>query len=672
RGVVHRDIKPSNLLLDDAGHIWIADFGLAWVDGVGQLTATGRVVGTRQYMAPEQYDGWADPRSDVYALGVTLYELVTLTPAFNGSTPEALLKQVLNADVRPPRRLAPHVPRDLETVILKAMAVEASHRYPTAAALADDLRRVADGRPVSARRLSAPRRAARWARRNPLAAGLSGMVLLLMTAMTILSTWAAIDNDRKQAEAVTAKNTIAGQLVTIQSQFEALQRAEERTRRQLTELLLKSAQADLAGQPGGKREALRSLAEAARLSRTLGLSPDYTRTLRREYIGALARMDLAPIPSRTWDVPGMTESTPAAYSPDGVMFAYAAGGEITVRSADENAEMRRFRYPPDKPTAPSGLRFSRNHKYLGGVFNGTLVVWNIPTGHPDLAIRVTADAFDFTPDESAVVFLPAAKTVAVRHLQTGAARTIWAPDFGHRRLRVDPSGQRLLACKGSAVTVLNLGDEAGLSVPFPTAVECAAWAPDGVRIAAGGADGSVFVASCLEPFTPPEKIGTHAGMVRQVTFHPHQDLVASSAWDETVRLWDLARPVWPAREAHGLSYGALEFSTDGRHLGLGVAPNRVWVWELLGPTTGERVFESRWKNVWGAALSPDGAQLVAIGERGLEVWDARTPGRQSVALSADPGPPDFLPLVRYAGELFDAETFALRRIGPPRPLEKPP
>ncbi|HUR54596.1 MAG TPA: serine/threonine-protein kinase, partial [Gemmataceae bacterium] len=479
-GIVHRDIKPSNLLIDQDRHVWIADFGLARVDGAQQITAPGRVVGTRQYMAPEQYNGWADPRSDVYALGVTLYELVTLTPAFSGATPEEVLKRVLNAEVRAPRRVAPHVPRDLETVILKAMAVEASHRYQTADAFADDLRRFADGRPVSARRLSAPRRAVRWAGRNPVAAALSVAVVLLMTAVTVISTWAAIHFDRKQAEAVAGRNTIAAQLVTIQEQMGAIREGEELTRKQLSQLLLKTAQAELAGRPGGKREALKALAEAAALNRTIGLSAEYTRSLRREYIGALARTDLAPIPTRSWDVPGISESTTATYSPDGVMFAYAVGrGEVTARSADENAEMRRFAYK-DGPARPASLRFSRNHKYLGGVFGDTLVVWNVPTGQPEETIRVASEAFDFTPDESAVAFVNADRDVEVRHFRTGAVRLFPPLPGDTRRVRIDPTGQRLLACDGAAAVVLDLHDGRVVPVPLPAAVACASWAGDGI------------------------------------------------------------------------------------------------------------------------------------------------------------------------------------------------
>src|SRR5207248_4560684 len=122
QGVLHRDIKPSNLLLDLHGTVWVTDFGLAKTDATEPLTHTGDVVGTLRYMAPERFDGWSDPRSDVYGLGMTLYELLTLRPAYDAATRARLIEQVLHEPPPPPRKVDPTVPRDLETVVLKAIA----------------------------------------------------------------------------------------------------------------------------------------------------------------------------------------------------------------------------------------------------------------------------------------------------------------------------------------------------------------------------------------------------------------------------------------------------------------------------------------------------------------------------------------------------------------------
>jgi serine/threonine protein kinase/Tfp pilus assembly protein PilF len=168
-GVLHRDVKPANLLVDGRVHLWVTDFGLARVHSEAGLTLTGDVVGTLRYMSPEQAaarPGLVDQRSDVYSLGVTLYEFLTLEPAFAGNDRQDLLRRVATEEPPPPRRWNPAVPRDLETIVLKAMAKEPAERYSTAQGLADDLRRFLEDKPVRARRPTWTQRAARWARRH--------------------------------------------------------------------------------------------------------------------------------------------------------------------------------------------------------------------------------------------------------------------------------------------------------------------------------------------------------------------------------------------------------------------------------------------------------------------------------------------------------------------------
>ncbi len=152
QGVLHRDVKPSNLLLDCRGTVWVTDFGLASLCDEQDVTRTGDLVGTLRYMAPERFSGAADARSDVYSLGLTLYELLTLRPAFESQQRPQLIRQVLQEEPVRPRAIDARVPRDLEAIVLKAAAREASHRYASAHELADDLRRFIDNRPIRARR----------------------------------------------------------------------------------------------------------------------------------------------------------------------------------------------------------------------------------------------------------------------------------------------------------------------------------------------------------------------------------------------------------------------------------------------------------------------------------------------------------------------------------------
>jgi serine/threonine protein kinase/Flp pilus assembly protein TadD len=197
QGTLHRDIKPSNLLLDGQGTVWVADFGLAKAADSDDLTHTGDIVGTVRYMAPERFEGRCDARSDVYALGLTLYELLARRPAFDKSERAELIRQVTHEEPARLRALDTTIPRDLETVVHKAIEREPARRYGDAAALAADLRRFVEGRAIRARRVSPVEHAWRWCRRNPAVAALGAAVL----ALGGLSLAGALWVQRQRAEA---------------------------------------------------------------------------------------------------------------------------------------------------------------------------------------------------------------------------------------------------------------------------------------------------------------------------------------------------------------------------------------------------------------------------------------------------------------------------------------
>lgn len=186
-GVLHRDVKPSNLLLDLEANVWIADFGLARHVGSDRLTRTGDVFGTLRYMAPEQFDGATDHRSDIYSLGLTLYELLTLQPAFGEARQGRLIHQKTQGLLARPRSCNPAIPRDLETIVLKACATRPADRYQSAAELGADLRRFSDDRPVAARPAGPVERLWRWCRRNPAIALSSGMAIALLITTAVVA-----------------------------------------------------------------------------------------------------------------------------------------------------------------------------------------------------------------------------------------------------------------------------------------------------------------------------------------------------------------------------------------------------------------------------------------------------------------------------------------------------
>jgi hypothetical protein len=187
-GVVHRDIKPANLLLDAKGTLWITDFGLAQFYAENGLTRSGDMVGTMRYMSPEQASGRAvvlDQRTDIYSLGVTLYELLTLERALPGVTHAQLLDQLAHHEPRPARSIDKTIPRELDVILAKAMAKDPADRYPSARALADDLRRFLQDEPIHARPPSAWDRAVKWTRRHKSLA-MSAVLTLSLAAIGLL------------------------------------------------------------------------------------------------------------------------------------------------------------------------------------------------------------------------------------------------------------------------------------------------------------------------------------------------------------------------------------------------------------------------------------------------------------------------------------------------------
>ena len=195
RGILHRDVKPGNLLLDVHGDLWVADFGLARLEQDAGITITGDVLGTLRYMSPEQALGQRavlDERADVYSLGVTLYEMLALRPAFSGRDRQEILRRIATEEPQPPRQIDPRIPRDLETIVLKAMSKEVAGRYQTAGQLADDLRRYLDHKPIQARRPTRAEQLVKWSRRHPAVVWATVLVLLTTTIMSAVSTWQAI------------------------------------------------------------------------------------------------------------------------------------------------------------------------------------------------------------------------------------------------------------------------------------------------------------------------------------------------------------------------------------------------------------------------------------------------------------------------------------------------
>jgi serine/threonine protein kinase/tetratricopeptide (TPR) repeat protein len=291
--VLHRDIKPANLLLDVTGTVWVTDFGLAKEEG-DDLTHTGDVVGTLRYIAPERFSRRADPRSDVYSLGLTLYELLTLKPAFPESDRVRLVHAIAHRDPEAPRRLDPRIPRDLETIVLKAITKEPGGRYARAEDLQDDLSRFLLDQPIQARRASGWERTWRWCRRNPFLASVSVAACLFLVTAIVAVTAGIVSAER-------AKNR-------IQQAFDAEAIASQRARQALDAMFSQVVQDWLASRSRLEPEQKEFLEKALSYYQAFAAESGDHQDIRQGVASALKRS------GQIRDLMGQHEEALSAYS----------------------------------------------------------------------------------------------------------------------------------------------------------------------------------------------------------------------------------------------------------------------------------------------------------------------------------------------------------------------
>jgi tetratricopeptide (TPR) repeat protein len=380
RGVVHRDLKPANVLLVEGPETplsrctpKVTDFGLAkrLENQGGEATATGAVMGTPSYMAPEQARGQAKavgPAADVYALGAVLYELLTGRPPFKAPTAAETLVQVAQDEPVPPSRLQPRLPRDLVTVCLKCLRKEPHRRYASALELAEDLRRFQAGESITARPVGVTERAAKWVRRRPAVAALLAAVLLLAAAGLIGIAWAYGEAVKGRAEARAAE-----------ARDNTLRVWDTAAGREL--LVIKGHTAGVCGvafAPDGSRLASVSWDRTARV---------WDVTTGRQ----LLCLDLQGVPSRA--------AGGVAFSPDGGRLAgVAPEGAVRVWDAVTGHELFVLR---GTTGFVSGVAFSRDGSRLCGQgINGRQFAWDARTGRPcpDPTLPVLVEAGAVSPD----------------------------------------------------------------------------------------------------------------------------------------------------------------------------------------------------------------------------------------------------------------------------------
>jgi WD40 repeat protein/serine/threonine protein kinase len=562
RGVIHRDIKPANLLLDTTGVLWISDFGLAKTQDPA-LTETGDVLGTLRYMAPERFRGECDTHADVYALGLTLYELLVLRPAFDGTDRLRLVEQIGRQEPARLRTLDPRIPRDLETIIMKAIEKEPRRRYSSAEAMAADLRRFLADEPILARRTGPLERLGRWGRRNPLVASLSAAIVLVAALgfVGVLGHAAQVEKERDEVRALNEqlrRTLYAARMNLAHNAYDAS--AIGRVLELLEQHRPKDGETDLRG-------------------------------FEWHYLNRLCHTDLLTLKRHS----GMYGSM--AYSPDGKRLAAGSGtwdgaknawvaGEVKVWDAQTGQELLSLK---GHTGGVNGVAFSPDGKRLAsGSQDGTAKVWDAQTGQELLSLK------GHTNFVLSVVYSPDGKRLA----SAGEDNTIKVWDA--------QTGQELLSLKGHTDTIWNV-----------------AFSSDGKRLASGSQDGT---AKAWDAQTGRELLSLkgHSGGVNGVAISPDGKRLASADDGGRVGVWDAQTgQELLSVKAHTGEVNSVAFSSDGKRLASAGGDRTVKVWDAQ---TGQEflTFKGHIYIVTSAVFSPDGTRLASADAETIKIWDATT------------------------------------------------
>jgi WD40 repeat protein len=695
QGVVHRDLKPANVLLAGGAEPSggpppplaeyvpkVTDFGLAHPVGGGDLTATGEIVGTPSYMAPEQARGKnpgrpVGPATDTYALGAVLYECLTGRPPFQGPTPLDTVLLVQAEDPVPPSRLQPKCPRDLETVCLKCLEKDPRKRYPSAGELAEDLRRFLDGRPIQARPAGPLERAVKGARRRPAVAALLGVsaAAAVVVLSVVVSFSAALYRQNQDLVRSLGLQKQAEEAASLKAQ-EALDAAGKAAEREAEALQARKDTEAEKKKTEEQRDRVRSHLFTAQLK---GVAAVFEKDPQAG-LAVLHDCDACPIYQRdaAWRYyenacrgqqplafqgrGGSSSANAVALSPDGKTLALAGGGGAVelwdVLTGKKRAGLEghvggvlSVAFSPDGKTLASAG---------GGLGDGMrlpwveLKLWDPKTGRQRATLPAHAYpvypgggiALAFSPDGKTLASGSSERTVRLWDVDTGKERaTIPGHEGGVLSVAFSPDGKTLASAGGDRAVRLwdvDTGKEHAALRGHEQKVVSVAFSPDGKTLASAGEDRAVRLwdrdsgkeHTTLKPPTP----------VNSVAFSPDGKTLATAGggsevenarlrtWGE-VRLWDVdtgkERAALPGHEQKVVS---VAFSPDGHVLASAGVDGMVRLWPM-GPAQLHAAFPGHRGGVRSVAFSPDGKTLASGGDdQAVRLWDVVT-GHERATLS---------------------------------------
>ncbi|HPC84097.1 MAG TPA: protein kinase [Thermoanaerobaculaceae bacterium] len=686
RGVIHRDIKPANVMLGEFGETVLLDWGLAKVrgtpdihgellarsaelrrDALEGLTVDGVAVGTPQYMSPEQVMGDSagiDARTDVWALGVVLYQILTGTLPFGGATPVEVMRNVLTQPLVSPRQRDRAAPRELASICLRALERQPADRFPTARELCEEVEAYRAGGPVGSHRYSVWERAQRFAARNraALVAGVSVLAVVLAALALVTASW----RSERAARQREAEARVTERAQRLDASLRLAQGLGERAARLTREGTLLDARIFAAASwlanpaaEGGEtaRELLARRPEAA----------DAILAARSRYFQA----SVAALASLRFASETGTPLLSAAVSPDGSRVAIGGGdAAVLVLDASNGQRLAVLRAADEL----RDLAFSPDGRLLAAATrNGQTESWDVARGTRSWSIRSDGEetgAVAWTPDGSLVLtgggdgavrtwsgLDGSARGEIGRHagpihdlavaasgastLVASASRdhTVRVWDVGRRRLLNTlagatsvvrgvsfDAGGRLVAAvsydKTARVWELPSGRSRLVAGGFEDEMLSVALTPDGRRLAAAGWDGRVTVWDVGAAV--PLLALTHQSPVWKVAMGPDGRFLAAVTESGHLRMWDLAagRPALAVPERTFV--WSLDLSPDGRRVAAAGTDGVVRVYDLASGAV-ERELRGHRDLVGAAAFSPEGRTLASSGFDGtVRVWDLET------------------------------------------------